>query len=113
MSWLGVNIISPIVVYWVPAFTSHMMCNVWLRLDPSFCKLQLKVFLPTLQNTWNDGTHTLHTQHFHNSWTLMINRTQNDAIEWLEKGGPAHKVLLNHIQGDNFLQQLLLGMWNL
>ena len=43
----------------------------------------------------------------------MINRTQNDAIEWLEKGGPAHKVLLNHIQGDNFLQQLLLGMWNL
>ena len=30
-------------------------------------------------------------------------------IQWLDKGSPAHRVLVEHVQGDNFKQQLTLG----
>ena len=32
-----------------------------------------------------------------------------DEIQWLEKGSAAHQVLVEHVQGDNFKQQLTLG----
>ena len=32
-----------------------------------------------------------------------------DQIHWLEKGSAAHQVLVEHVQGDNFKQQLTLG----
>ena len=31
-----------------------------------------------------------------------------DQIHWLEKGSAAHQVLVEHVQGDNFKQQLTL-----
>ena len=32
-----------------------------------------------------------------------------DQIQWLEQGSAAHQVLVEHVQGDNFKQQLTLG----
>ena len=43
--------------------------------------------------------------------TFMFNvcREQRKEIDWLERGSPAHKVLMDHIRSSNFKEQLKLG----